>query len=223
MSERGVILLVEDNLKILEANRRIFEEDGHTVLTADTLQKARKYLTETEPDVIVLDVVLPDGNGFDFMAELRETCVAPVLFLTARDERENKLKGLRAGGNDYITKPYDIDELRERVINFLRLTRRPPPRLKLGALELDIIASMALLSGRDLILTQKEFALLSLFAQNEGTVLSAEYLYQKVWKAPLVEDTQAVRASVSRLRAKLTGSGYTITSLRNEGYCFDKA
>jgi len=222
MSEKGVILLVEDNLKILDANRRIFEEDGYTVLTAGTLQKAWTHLKTAEPDVIVLDIMLPDGNGFDFLAELRETCSAPVLFLTAKDEREDKLKGLRAGGNDYITKPYDIDELRERVVNFLRFARRPPPRVKLGSLELDVAASMAFVRGKDLALSPKEFALLRLFAQNEGITMGAEYLYEKVWKAAMSNDTQAVRSSVSRLRTKLAGSGFTITSQRNEGYCFDK-
>ena len=223
MNENGVILLVEDNLKILDANRRIFEEYGYTILMAETLQQARKHLITTEPDVVVLDVMLPDGNGFDFLCELRETCAAPVLFLTAKDEREDKLRGLRAGGNDYITKPYDIDELRERVVNFHHFARRLPPRLKLGELELDTAASMAFVFGKDLALSPKEFALLRLFVQKEGTILSAEYLYEKVWKAPLTNDTQAVRATVSRLRTKLTDSGYTITSLRNEGYCFEMA
>jgi len=223
MNESGIILLVEDNIKILDANRRIFEEDGHTVLVAETLQKARKHLKTSEPDVVVLDVVLPDGSGFDFLGELRETCAAPVLFLTAKDEREDKMKGLRIGGNDYITKPYDIDELRERVVNFLRFARKPPPHVKLGALELDATASMAFVHGKDLALSPKEFALLRLFTQNEGTTISAEYIYEKIWKAPLVEDTQAVRSSVSRLRVKLVDSGYTITSQRNEGYCFEKA
>jgi len=223
MSESGVILLIEDNIKILEANRRIFEDDGHIVLVADTLQKAWNHLKTTEPDVIVLDVMLPDGSGFEFLGELRKTCAAPVLFLTAKDEREDKLKGLRIGGNDYITKPYDIDELRERVVNFLRFARRPPPRVKLGALELDATASMAFVHGKDLVLSPKEFVLLRLFAQNERVTLSAEYLYEKVWKAEMVDDTQAVRSSVSRLRAKLADSGYTIIAQRNEGYCFEKA
>jgi len=223
MSESGVILLIEDNIKILEANRRIFEDDGHIVLVADTLQKAWNHLKTTEPDVIVLDVMLPDGSGFEFLGELRKTCAAPVLFLTAKDEREDKLKGLRIGGNDYITKPYDIDELRERVVNFLRFARRPPPRVKLGALELDAAASMAFIHGKDIGLSPKEFVLLRLFAQNERVTLSAEYLYEKVWKAEMVDDTQAVRSSVSRLRAKLADSGYTIIAQRNEGYCFEKA
>ena len=223
MNESGVILLIEDNFKILDANRRIFEEDGYVVLTAETLQKARNHLKTSEPDVVVLDVMLPDGNGFDFFNELRETCDAPVLFLTAKDERDDKLKGLRIGGNDYITKPYDIDELLERVVNFLRFARRPPRRVKLGVLELDATASMAFANGKDLALSPKEFALLRLFSQNEGTIISAENIYEKIWKAPLIEDTQAVRSSVSRLRAKLVDSGYTITSQRNEGYCFEKA
>jgi len=222
MNEKGIILLVEDNLKILEANRRIFTEDGHTVLTADTIQQARKHLDSTEPDLIVLDVILPDGNGFDFLTELRATCAAPVLFLTAKGERDDKLKGLRVGGNDYITKPYDIDELRERVKNFLHFARRPPMRVKFGVLELDIAASMAFMRGKDLALSPKEFSLLRLFAQNEGITMSTDCLYEKVWKADMADDSQAIRSSVSRLRAKLMGSGYTIISRRNEGYCFEK-
>jgi DNA-binding response OmpR family regulator len=121
MSEKGIALLVEDDAKILEINRRVLEKEGILVLTAKTLGKAREQLKLLIPDVTVLDIILPDGSGLDFLSELRLVCQSPVLFLTAKAERDDVLAGLSSGGNDYITKPYDIDEFRMRVLGFLRL------------------------------------------------------------------------------------------------------
>jgi len=121
MVEKGIVLLVEDNPKILDINRRMLEKDGYIVLTAKTIEEARERIKIVLPDVAVLDITLPDGNGLDFLSELREVSNAPVLFLTAKTERADVLAGLTAGGNDYITKPYDIDEFRARVMGFMRL------------------------------------------------------------------------------------------------------
>ncbi len=121
MTEAGIVLIVEDNPKILDLNRRILEQDGCVVLTAKTIAEARQRLKIATPDVAVLDVMLPDGSGIDFLAELRAVSSAPVLFLTAKSDREDVMAGLGAGGNDYITKPYDIDEFRMRVKSFLKL------------------------------------------------------------------------------------------------------
>ncbi len=121
MTEAGIVLIVEDNPKILDLNRRILEQDGCVVLTAKTIAEARQRLKIAAPDVAVLDVMLPDGSGIDFLAELRAVSNAPVLFLTAKSDREDVMAGLGAGGNDYITKPYDIDEFRMRVKSFLNL------------------------------------------------------------------------------------------------------
>ena len=121
MPEKGVVLLVEDNPKIMDINRRMLEKEGIIVLTAKTLAEARERIRIVRPDVAVLDIMLPDGNGIGFFSELREVYKVPVLFLTAKAEHDDILAGLSAGGNDYITKPYDIDEFRMRVLNFLRL------------------------------------------------------------------------------------------------------
>jgi len=226
MIEQGVILLVEDNINILHSNRRILEHGGLTVLTAETLREAREHLKTGTPDVVVLDIMLPDGDGLEFMRELRESCSAPVLFLTAKDSPDEKLAGLCAGGNDYITKPYDIKEFRQRVLNFLALVRmnnRPGANLSRGPIKLDVAAQRGFLNGRDMVLSPKEFALLYLFVEREGEALSAETLYEKVWQAPMNKDDRAVRFQVSQLRAKLDGSGYTIGNKRGEGYCFEKA
>ncbi|MDR2572344.1 MAG: response regulator [Oscillospiraceae bacterium] len=122
MAERGIALLVEDNPKILDLNRRMLEKEGLMVLIAKTIDEARELIKIAVPDVAVLDIMLPDGSGLDFLPELRKISDAPVLFLTARAEREDVLAGLTAGGNDYITKPYDIDEFRARVMGFIRFT-----------------------------------------------------------------------------------------------------
>ncbi|MDR0496790.1 MAG: response regulator [Treponema sp.] len=121
MSGKGIVLLVEDNLKILNLNRRILEKDGLMVLAAKTIAEAREYVKLAVPDLVVLDIMMPDGSGLDFLSEFREQCKAPVLFLTAKTEHEDILDGLRAGGNDYIAKPYDIAEFRMRVLGFLSL------------------------------------------------------------------------------------------------------
>ena len=121
MIEKGIVLLLEDNQKILDLNRRMLEKEGLMVLVAKTLEEARERIKIAVPDVAVLDIMLPDGSGLDFLRELRRVCHAPALFLTAKTERADVLAGLTAGGNDYISKPYDIDEFRARVMGFLRL------------------------------------------------------------------------------------------------------
>ena len=108
----GIVLLVEDNPKILDINRRLLEKEGFMVLTAKNIAEAQERIKIAAPDVAVLDIMLPDGSGLDFLSELRKVCDAPALFLTAKAERADVLEGLRAGGNGYMTKPYDIDELR---------------------------------------------------------------------------------------------------------------
>jgi len=131
----GTVLLVEDNPKILDINRRVLEKEGIMVLTAKNLAEARECVKRVRPDVAVLDIMLPDGSGLDYLYELREFCETPstpvcALFLTAKAEHADVLSGLSAGGNDYITKPYDIEEFRMRVLGFLRLTGSAKIRLR---------------------------------------------------------------------------------------------
>ena len=221
-NEVGVVLLVEDNVDILAANMQVLAHDGYTVLTATTLAGARELLKTSSPNVIVLDVMLPDGDGLEFMTELRGYSNAPVLFLTAKDKPEDRLSGLLAGGNDYIAKPYDIAEFRLRVGNFISLLRsaqNTTADLTLGSIKLDMVAQQAFMNGENMNLTPKEFALLHLLVKNKDTVLSVEYLYEKVWGQPMYGDTYSVKKAVSKLRAKLDGSKLAISTHRGSGYC----
>jgi len=218
----SLILLVEDNGQILHGNQRMLRRRGYDVATALTLYEARERLREAAPDAIVLDIMLPDGSGLDFMREIRRESNLPILLLTGLTTPDDIIRGLNEGGDDYLTKPYDFGVLLARVEALLRRAGRFPDTVRKGPLQLDIMSGRALMRGEDLLLTHKDFALLLLFTQNEGRAMRAEYLYEKLWKTPMESDTQAVKSAVSRLRKKLAGSGYSISVRRGEGYLFER-
>jgi len=218
----SLILLVEDNEQILRGNERMLRRRGYEVSAAATLWEARERLREVTPDAVVLDIMLPDGSGLDFMHELRQESQVPILLLTGLATPADIVRGLTEGGDDYLAKPYDFEVLLARLEALLRRAGRLPDTLHKGPLQLDIVSGRALLHGGDLLLTRKDFALLLLFIHKENRVLRADYLYEKVWKAPLGEDRQAVKSAISRLRKKLAGSGYTVSTIRGEGYLFEK-
>ena len=156
------VLLVEDNVRLNEINLRALVLSGYEVLTALCLAEARELLLNNKPDVILLDVMLPDGDGIAFCEEIREKTDANILFLTSRTEYEDRLKGLEVGGDDYITKPYKLDEMLLRVKAAMRrrgMTPSPQTGITLGRLTLDTLTQIASLHGEDLLLSQKEFSL----------------------------------------------------------------
>ncbi len=216
------ILLVEDNEQIMRGNERLLTRRGYEVVTALTLEEARKAARAQMPDLIVLDIMLPDGSGLDFMGEIRQNSNIPVLLLTGLTTNEDVVRGLTAGGDDYLAKPYDFGVLLARVEALLRRAEQIPEKLTRDRLSLDVAAGVAALDGTDLLLTQKEFALLLIFTQNEERFISAEYLYEKVWKLPMEGDGNALKSALKRLRAKLEGSGYCITLSKGEGYQFER-
>lgn len=174
------------------------------------------------PDLIVLDIMLPDGSGLDFIAQLRRYSRVPVLLLTGLTTPEDVVRGLRLGGDDYLAKPYDFGVLLARVEALLRRAEQIPEKLTRDRLSLDVAAGTAALDGADLLLTQKEFALLLLFAQNEGRFIRAEYLYEKVWNQPMAGDSQVFRKTLHNLRRKIEGGGWQVEWSRGEGYCFER-
>lgn len=217
------ILLVEDNEKILRGNQRLFEWEGYETDAAMTLAQARAAMKANRPAVIVLDIMLPDGSGLDFMRELRQSEYTDILILllTGLSAREDILRGLTAGGDDYLTKPYDFPILLARVEALLRRAARVPETIVKGRLTLDVAAGAAYLDGTDLLLTRKEFALLLLFVQNPERLIDVEYLYEKVWKAPMVGDSKTLKTTIARLRTKIADSGWRIAASRGKGYCFE--
>jgi len=224
-ANKPLIFMVEDDAVIYSLNKKWLEYYGYRTLHAKTLAEARVLLSANAPDMVILDIMLPDGNGVDFFSELRRAYAGPVLFLTARDSPEERLAGLVAGGNDYMTKPYDIAELCARVDNFIALRlnkKKPVESIELGSLRLDIVARQAFLYGRDMGLSAREFTLLHIFLLNEERAISIEFLYEKIWGHQYVEDigVNAVKTSISRLRGKLSESEFMIVIKRGEGYFF---
>jgi DNA-binding response OmpR family regulator len=150
-------------------------------------------------------VLLPDGNGIDFCAEIRGDTDAHILFLTSRTEYEDKIRGLDTGGDDYITKPYKLEEMLSRVRAAMRRRDMSLARvITRGLLTLNILTGQAFLNGEDMLLTGKEFALLLLLVQDEGKTLSKEYLYETAWNAPMAGDGGALALTASR------GDGYML-------------
>lgn len=215
------ILLVEDNEQIMRGNERMLTRRGYEVISALTLSEARSAIEAHKPDLFVLDIMLPDGSGLDFMAELRRHSQVPVLLLTGLTTTEDIVRGLSQGGDDYLAKPYDFGVLLARVEALLRRAENVPEKLVRGRLCLDVTADVAALDGADLLLSQKEFALLLIFVQNGERFISAEYLYEKVWKQPMSGNSNTLKTTINRLREKIKSCGYRIEWSRGEGYCFE--
>jgi DNA-binding response OmpR family regulator len=195
---------------------------GYEVWTARNSEEARKVLASSSPDIIVLDIRLPDGNGIELCREIQTAHSSPILFISGLDEDEDIMAGLDSGGDDYLTKPFEFGVLVSRIEALLRRAARVPGVVTKGRLSLDVTANTAALDGADLLLTQKEFALLLIFAQNDGRFISAEYLYEKIWKAPLSNSSDALKSSIKRLRGKIEDSGWQIEWSRGEGYIFER-
>ena len=207
---------------LLSGNERMLKWSGYDVMTALTLAGARERMAEVVPDAIVLDIMLPDGSGLDFMRELRQKTNIPILLLTGLKTPEDIVRGLSEGGDDYLIKPYDFEVLLARIEALLRRASIVPNILHKGSLKLNIVSGRAFCGNDDMLLAKKEFALFLLFAQNEGKTVSAEYLYEKVWGQDIAGDENALRIVISRLRKKLAGSGHMITMERGEGYVFER-
>lgn len=223
------IFLVEDNSHILDINREILRGAGYRVLMAATLAAARKVLAHETPDLLVLDVMLPDGDGVAFCAELRaQGLAAPVLFLTAKSGKSDILEGLTAGGDDYLTKPYDLDIFLARVQALLRRAvpapvpqggTAPARTLCVGNIEINFLARRVLLGGRDALLTPKEYALLELLIKNRGRYIPTATLYESVWGMDALKRNGTVREHIYRLRRKLgEGAALRVEGLRGQGY-----
>lgn len=222
MGKRRTILLVEDNININAINRQALEMEGYHVLEAVTLKQARHRLQNHSIDLIVLDILLPDGSGLDFCRSLRETNPVPVLFLTAMGESRQIIEGLRGGGDDYLTKPYDIDAFIARIEALLRRvlldreTRGKGERLVYGPLRLYPDKNRITVSGVDSNLTQREYALLWFLLRHSGRVFSVRTLYGELWDNGYEDGSATVRVHINMLRKKLNLVENPVLTLETE-------
>lgn len=212
------ILMIEDNKDILDANKIMLELEGYDVFTAKDIETGKKLALKEMPDLILLDVLLPDGNGIELCKELKKEKDFNIIFLSALGTKNDVLEGLRAGGYDYIAKPYIMEELILRIKAMLRNNvSKQNSDLVFGNLTLKPHALIAECEGRDLLLNPKEFAIINLLCCNPGKYLNAELILEKVWNTK--EGTvQPVYNCLSSLRDKLQDTDVTIEFKRGRGY-----
>jgi two-component system copper resistance phosphate regulon response regulator CusR len=220
------ILVVEDEKKSAMNLEKGLTESGYEVDVAEQGDAGLRMARAGEYDLIILDVMLPHRDGWSILSELRkEGKHTPVLFLTARDTVEDRVKGLELGADDYLVKPFAFSELLARVKSVLRRNpQRQPELVKIGDLELDLFKQRAVRSGKKLDLTPKEFSLLSLLARRSGEVLSRNTIAEQVWDMTFDTDTNVVDVHVRRLRSKLDDpfDRKLIHTVRGVGYVLNE-
>ncbi len=215
MNEKPLILLVEDNPYIMEINRTELEESGFEVIGADTVKRCRELLGFYDVDLIILDIMLPDGDGVGLCREIRKIRRTPILFVSALGESPDIVKGLASGGDDYLPKPYDLEILTAKVNALLRSSQRIGRHVRFEGILMNLLSGEAEIDGRPLSLTQKEFALLASLAK-DPVEQDGENLLTKLWGQS--GDMNALSLTISRLKQKLADSSVTITTRRAPNY-----
>jgi two-component system copper resistance phosphate regulon response regulator CusR len=216
------ILVVEDERKVAGFVAQALAEQAHATRVAGSCAAARTAMTETPWDAVVLDLGLPDGDGLDLLAEWRAGGFnEPVLILSARDAVADRIAGLNRGADDYLPKPFSVDELVARVRSLLRRQAGSKATVLIHrGLRLDLLAREMRADGKVVELTSKEFALAELFLQNPGRVLTRTQIAEKVWEASYDLETNLIDVYVRRLRAKLEppGGPALFKTVRGTGY-----
>ncbi len=202
------ILVVDDESDIINLLKDYFEFNGYQVLLAANGQQALKQV-EKQPDIILLDINMPDFNGLQVCAQIRNFVFCPILFLTAKVEDADKINGFRVGGDDYIVKPFSIDELGARVAAHLRRDQRQRITSKTkftGDLVIDYTSRTVSCRNVPIQFAKKEFDIIELLSINSGQVFDKERVYEKLWGWDSEGDSSVVAEHIRRIRAKLSAA-----------------
>ena len=216
------ILVADDEAPIRELLTLYLEKEGFNVITADDGEQALTVARAHNPDLIVLDLMMPKRSGYEVCRELRRDSDVPILMLTARGEEVDRIVGLELGADDYLGKPFHPRELTARVKAILRRAGSAPAPERagvvVGPLRLDWQRHEVTLHGQPLQLRNKEFDLLRRLAEHEGIVLTREQLLETVWGYDYFGETRTVDVHVNQLRRKLTSDDIAIETVRGVGY-----
>jgi two-component system KDP operon response regulator KdpE len=200
------ILVVDDEEQIRRALKSILSTRGYVLEMAATGEEALMKAIDAPPDLVVLDLALPDRSGIEVCRELRTWMTAPILILSVRANEADKIIALDEGADDYLTKPFSAGELLARIRALLRRAAAltsPPPVVTSGDLEIDIARRRVTRAGEEVALTPTEFDILAYLARNAGLVVTQKMILEKVWGPEWVEDAQTLRVHVSNLRKKI--------------------
>jgi len=227
----GRILIVEDDDKLARVIGDNLRFAGYEVRAAGDGREAVVCLRTFQPDLVLLDLMLPDRSGFELCGILRQEGRTPIVILSARAQKADKLRGLKLGADDYLTKPFDLDELLARIQAVLRRSRRGVDRLVLGDVTIDFNALRAVAGRRDLHLTHREFSLLRYLAERKERVVYRDELLREIWGyLDVPSTTRSVDHAIARLRKKIEpdphrprfvrtvhGDGYVLSAATHEG------
>ncbi len=224
---QSTVLVVDDDLTVRDVVRRYLELAGHRVALSDNGEDALAWIADHQPDLVVLDLMLPGIDGLEVCRRLRQTSAVPVVMLTALGEEENRIAGLQLGADDYVTKPFSPRELALRVSSVLRRAGGSAPSTDVvdGDLRLDAGARRATLAGAELSLTTREFDLLAFLMTHPGEAFTREQLLEKVWGWDF-GDQSTVTVHVRRLREKIEktpAKPVRIATVWRVGYRYDRA
>ncbi len=226
------ILVVDDEPSITKSIQYSLEKEGYQVIVAHTGPDGVELAKQHKPNLVILDVMLPDLDGYEVCRMIRAEMPVPIIMLTAKGEEIDKVVGLEIGADEYVTKPFSLRELQARVKALLRLVARhhaakpaEPERIDMGELIIDIARHEVTLNGKPLTLTLKEFELLKLLALNANKVLSREYLIEQVWGYDFAGEGRTVDVHIHWLREKIEkdpNNPVRIQTVRGVGYRFER-
>lgn len=223
----GSILIVEDDDRLRSALRLALEDEGFAVDAVPDAESGLQRLPEVDPDLVLVDIMLPGANGLDLCRSIRQTSHVPIIIVTARDDSHDVVAGLEAGADDYVTKPFVIKELAARIRALLRRTRLSGDEsmsMEYGNLVISPDEGRVTRNGEDIQLTRIEFLLLCELAESPNRVMSRDVLLENVWGYGYFGDGRVVDAHIRRLRKKIepdpSEPSYVVT-VRGLGYRFE--
>lgn len=210
MNNKRVILVVEDEVSICNFITTILHSNNYTAVIANSASQARSMISSYCPDLILLDLGLPDMDGLDFLASIRRWCQKPIIVVSARTHEAEKVQALDLGADDYITKPFGISELTARIRTALRHADQllssagaPATKFSAGDLTVDLDKRLITVAGKEIHFTQIEFKIISLLCQHAGKVLTYDYILKQIWGPYAVNDNQILRVNMANIRRKL--------------------
>jgi len=206
-SRKVSALIIDDDVRMLRMMQRTLELEGYHVRTASDGKAALDVFDEEDPDLVLLDIVMPGLDGYAVCQNIREFSQVPIIMVTAKVNSEENVEGLDAGADDYVTKPFSANELAARVRAVLRRTKlwdeRPEPAFQSGNLVIDFTRRRVTLGGQEVNLTATEYRILSYLARNVDRILTPDQILQKVWDREYMGETHLLQVNVARLRQKL--------------------
>ena len=198
----GKIMIVDDDRNICELLRLYIEKEGFETAIANDGKAAVQMFDSVNPDLMLLDIMLPGASGYDVLEYIKPLKI-PVIFITAKNSLNDRVMGLKMGAEDYIVKPFEIVELLARIEVVLRRYNKLNTTIAIRDLMIDTVAMSVTKNGREIPLTNKEYELLLLFAQNPGVALYRETIYERIWGGDYPCDSRTVALHVQRMRKKL--------------------